>query len=178
MEVRRATEHLEIKNHWSYTSTPPRTYAACTRKNLLWIFDVLLTVHLSIFISVINQLDTQNFCFTTILCIKLVNYWDKSVFTSPTEQRLWCKQLIDINSIIPRRHACFMGNTIYNKRLWRHKWEFSSTVHNIHCIWYRSASFWLLLQYHGSLSDDALGKSGSVASNRWWWQMNSKCVLE
>jgi len=26
-------------------------------------FDVLLTVHLSIFISVINQLDAQNFCF-------------------------------------------------------------------------------------------------------------------
>ena len=27
-------------------------------------FDVLLTVYLSIFISVINQLDAQNFCFT------------------------------------------------------------------------------------------------------------------
>jgi len=27
-------------------------------------FDVLLTVHLSIFISVINQLDGQKFCFT------------------------------------------------------------------------------------------------------------------
>jgi len=27
------------------------------------IFDVLLTVHLSIFISVINQLDAQNFLF-------------------------------------------------------------------------------------------------------------------
>jgi len=27
-------------------------------------FDVLLTVHLSILISVINQLDAQNFCFT------------------------------------------------------------------------------------------------------------------
>jgi len=26
--------------------------------------EVLLTVHLSIFISVINQLDAQNFCFT------------------------------------------------------------------------------------------------------------------
>ena len=30
-------------------------------------FDVLLTVHLSIFISVINQLDAQNFCFTLSL---------------------------------------------------------------------------------------------------------------
>ena len=27
-------------------------------------FEVLLTVHLSMFISVINQLDAQNFCFT------------------------------------------------------------------------------------------------------------------
>jgi len=30
-------------------------------------FEVLLTVHLSIFISVINQLDAQNFCFTISL---------------------------------------------------------------------------------------------------------------
>ena len=30
-------------------------------------FDVLLTVHLSIFISVINQLDGQNFSFTISL---------------------------------------------------------------------------------------------------------------
>jgi len=30
-------------------------------------FDVLLTVHLSIFISVINQPDAQNFCFTISL---------------------------------------------------------------------------------------------------------------
>jgi len=55
-------------------------------------FDVLLTVHFSIFISVINQLDAQNFCFTISLfhastcfehmcsssggqnCIKLFNY--------------------------------------------------------------------------------------------------------
>ena len=30
-------------------------------------FDLLLTVHLGIFISVINQLDAQNFCFTISL---------------------------------------------------------------------------------------------------------------
>ena len=30
-------------------------------------FDVLLTVHLSIFILVINQSDVQNFCFTISL---------------------------------------------------------------------------------------------------------------
>jgi len=30
-------------------------------------FDVLLTMHLSIFISVINQIDVQNFCFAICL---------------------------------------------------------------------------------------------------------------
>ena len=35
--------------------------------NIFMDFDVLLTVHLSIFISVINQLDEQNFCFTISL---------------------------------------------------------------------------------------------------------------
>jgi len=45
-------------------------------------FDVLLTVHLSIFISVFNQHDAQNlfhnkfylFIVKQILCIKLVKY--------------------------------------------------------------------------------------------------------
>jgi len=35
--------------------------------NIRTNFDVLPTVHLSIFISVINQLDVQNFCFTISL---------------------------------------------------------------------------------------------------------------
>jgi len=34
------------------------------KRDVIQSFDVLLTVHLSIFISVINQLDAQNFCFT------------------------------------------------------------------------------------------------------------------
>ena len=40
-----------------------------TKKKTIWkpYFDVLLTVHLSIFITVINQLDAQNFCFTRSL---------------------------------------------------------------------------------------------------------------
>ena len=37
------------------------------RKSEEIYFDVLLTVHRSIFISVINQLDAQNFCFTISL---------------------------------------------------------------------------------------------------------------
>jgi len=35
--------------------------------NIPTFFDVLLTVHLSIFTSVINQLDAQNVCFTISL---------------------------------------------------------------------------------------------------------------
>ena len=38
-----------------------------THTYLCGYFDVLLTMHLSIFISVINQLDTPNFCFTISL---------------------------------------------------------------------------------------------------------------
>jgi len=36
-------------------------------KNISVCSDVLLTVHLSIFISVINQLDAKKFCFTISL---------------------------------------------------------------------------------------------------------------
>ena len=39
-------------------------YCVLLTINMLCRYDVLLTVHLSIFISVINQLDAQNFCFT------------------------------------------------------------------------------------------------------------------
>jgi len=39
----------------------------CLRRHCDVDFDVLLAVHLSIFISVINQLDAQNFCFTISL---------------------------------------------------------------------------------------------------------------
>ena len=41
----------------------PRTHTKYVQTN----FDFLLTVHLSIFISVINQLDAHNFCFTISL---------------------------------------------------------------------------------------------------------------
>jgi len=52
---------LIIVESRSHTDTPQSV-------KFLWMnFDVLLTVHLSIFISVINQLDAQNFCFTISL---------------------------------------------------------------------------------------------------------------
>ena len=40
------------------------TNDVCVKLFPNFFFDVLLTVHLSIFISVINQLDAQKFCFT------------------------------------------------------------------------------------------------------------------
>jgi len=51
------------------TLCPRRAPGSQNQKTNLYIyfFDVLLTVHLSIFISVINQLDAQNFCFTISL---------------------------------------------------------------------------------------------------------------
>jgi len=49
-----------------------------TKDSNFFFFHVLLTVHLSIFISVINQLDAQNFCFTISLLHSLWyhhTYW-------------------------------------------------------------------------------------------------------
>jgi len=42
-------------------------YMFCCVNKIKTNFNVLLTVHLSLFISVINQLDAQNFCFTISL---------------------------------------------------------------------------------------------------------------
>jgi len=46
--------------------TKKNTYRVNIHKYYI-CFDALLTVHLSIFISVINQLDVQNFCITISL---------------------------------------------------------------------------------------------------------------
>ena len=50
--------------HRQYTTFIKQDAIITIRCYLTTRFDVLLTVHLSIFISVINQLDAQNFCFT------------------------------------------------------------------------------------------------------------------
>ena len=62
-------------------------------------FDILLTVHLSIFISVINQLDVQNFCFTISLfhastcfkhmCSKHVEAWNKLIVKQKFSASSW-----------------------------------------------------------------------------------------
>jgi len=48
-----------------HTTSPKILYANIQN------FDVLLTVHLSIFISVTNQLDAQHFCFTKVYFMPL-----------------------------------------------------------------------------------------------------------
>jgi len=53
--------------HWQLCWRVRSCNAVSTMNYHCEIFDVLLTVHLSIFISVINQLDAQNFCFTISL---------------------------------------------------------------------------------------------------------------
>jgi len=50
-----------------YASAMCVTYLLYELKRLIFFFDVLLTVHLSIFISVINQFDAQNIYFTVSL---------------------------------------------------------------------------------------------------------------
>jgi len=54
----------ENRNLSTYVSKTPNIKC---HKRPFRDFYVLLTVHLSIFISVINQLDAQNFCFTISL---------------------------------------------------------------------------------------------------------------
>ena len=60
------------------------SYIIIIRRRIIRIRIIIILTAVG-FISVINQLDAKNFCFTIslfhcetkILCIKLVNYWDK-----------------------------------------------------------------------------------------------------
>ena len=91
--------------------------------NKLKSFDVLLTVYLSIFISAINQLDAQNFCFTVSLfhastCFehmssKHVEAWNKLIVKQKFCASSWL--ITEINNkkllyaffwVIPRRLNC------------------------------------------------------------------------
>jgi len=51
--------YLKIRPHTDYI----QKFVLLVEKTTGINFDILLTMHLSIFISVINQLDAQNFCF-------------------------------------------------------------------------------------------------------------------
>jgi len=77
-------------------------------------FAVLLTVHLSIFISVINQLDAQNFCFTISLfhastcfqhmCSKHVEAWNKLIVKQKFCTSSWL--ITEINIFLSCRAKC------------------------------------------------------------------------
>jgi len=63
MSIKEITNNFEVKNtvieKQLSVALVPRQHSVLHFKQLIF-FDVLLTVHLSIFISVINQLDAQN----------------------------------------------------------------------------------------------------------------------
>ena len=68
----------------------------------LLFFDVLLTVHLSIFISVINRLDAQNFCFTISLfhastCFKHMcsSSGGQNCITQPPDDEHMCSKHVE-----------------------------------------------------------------------------------
>ena len=58
-----AIEHISSLGHKSYIFTGIKVLGHSLHRDINTTFDVLLTVHLSIFISVITQLDAQHFCF-------------------------------------------------------------------------------------------------------------------
>jgi len=60
--------HVSVKHTITDNNAKFLCFAeTCILYLVFFFFDVLLTVHLSLFISVINQLDAQNFCFTISL---------------------------------------------------------------------------------------------------------------
>ena len=75
-------------------------------------FDVLLTVlHLSIFISVINQLDAQNFCFTI------------SLFHASTCFEHMCSKHISCDYVpIIRRNNCILATLGICRYVWVTVW--------------------------------------------------------
>jgi len=62
-------------------------------------FDVLLTVHLSIFISVINQLDAQNFVLQLVYFMPL--HVSSTMLTSSGGQNCIIQPLVCIGVMIP-----------------------------------------------------------------------------
>jgi len=58
-------------------------------KHFPFNFDVMLTVHPSTFISVINQLDVQNFCAHGHMCSKHVEAWNKLIAKQKFCESIW-----------------------------------------------------------------------------------------
>jgi len=67
MALHRSRNMLPISLNCLQTVSHVKKLCCTEEATFVVFFDVLLTVHLSIFISIINQLDAQNFCFTISL---------------------------------------------------------------------------------------------------------------
>jgi len=70
-------------------------------------FDVLLTVHLSVLFSVINQLDAQNFCFT-------INLFHASTWnTLIVKQKFCASSWLWTNDETVNIQSCYKINTLH-----------------------------------------------------------------
>jgi len=82
----------------------------------IWNFDVSLTVHLSIFISVINQLDAHNFCFTISLFHHTYKCDDTRgcvmQFWPPDDEHISSKHVEAWNKLIVKQKVCASSRLI------------------------------------------------------------------
>ena len=90
---------------------PIMTFKACEMSGSHSSFDVLLTVHLSIFILVINQRDAQNFCFTVSL-FHASTWFEHLIDTTTNQQFIRFYDQIDSANINVNRHSTFLISLI------------------------------------------------------------------
>ena len=117
-----------------YWKRSVRVSNCASLENKSTVFDVLLTVHLSIFISVINQLDVQNICFTISLfhafvcfehmCSKHVEAWNKLIvkqkFCASSLLITEIKQVYSVTTV-PSRSLLFVIMKYWCRGLFRGK---------------------------------------------------------
>jgi len=116
---------------WSFIST--YLLKKISKKFCTAFFDVLLTVHLSIFILVINQLDAQHFCFTISLfyastcfenmCSKHVEAWNKPIVKQKFCVTSWLITEINMYSMLKNKLKNWSLNQSEQIFTLRHKWN-------------------------------------------------------
>ena len=72
-------------------------------------------MHLSIFISVINQLDAQNFCFTFFkhMCLKHVEAWNKLIVKQKFCASSWLITEINMHTSFTKLQTIHMHGLVY-----------------------------------------------------------------
>ena len=110
-------------------------------------FDVLLTLHLSIFISVINQLDAQNFCFAISLfhactcfehmCSKHVEAWNKLIVKQKFCASSWLITEINISTMSHSKIDTMTASNVSSTCA--HHQEVKTVLHS---FWYHHTYRW------------------------------------